>query len=339
MKEDKLQVIFGTGPLGMAVMRALTEQGYPVKMVNRSGKAPLGLPSSVEMAGGDAYNLDFTRRVCAGASVVYQCAQPNYWEWPAKFPPLQASILEGAASAGAKLIAGENMYMYGEVDGSIHEDLPYAAQTRKGKVRGEMAQSLLEAHQTGRIRVAMGRGSDFYGPGVLDSALGDRAILPALQGKTASLGGKLDLPHTYTYINDFGKALAILGQREEALGQVWHVPNPPTLTQRELMNLFFKEIGKPPKMSSVSKLMMAMAGLFIPGARESVEMMYEFEKPFIIDSSKFMRAFGNIATAHQPAIQQTIAWYRDYLAKNQHERETGKCPPSIRQKKKPWHKA
>jgi nucleoside-diphosphate-sugar epimerase len=316
MKENELQVIFGTGPLGMSVMQALNQEGFKVKMINRSGKAPQGLPSSVKIVGGDAYNLDFTRSVCAGASVVYQCAQPRYWEWPEKFPPLQASILEGAASAGAKLIVGENLYMYGEVNGPIHEDLPYAARTRKGKVRGEMTRALLEAHQTGRVRVAIGRGSDFYGPGVLDSALGDRAILPALQGKAASLGGKLDLPHSYTFINDFGKALAILGQREEALGQAWHVPNPPTLTQRELMTLFFNEIGKPPKMSSVSKRMMSMAGLFIPGARETVEMMYEFEKPFIIDSSKFIRSFGNIATAHQPAIQQTIAWYRDYLAKN-----------------------
>ncbi len=269
MKENELQVIFGTGPLGMSVMRALTEQGFKVKMVNRSGKAPQGLPASVEIVGGDAYNPDFARSVCAGASVVYQCSQPRYWEWPEKFPPLQASILEGAASAGAKLIAGENLYMYGEVNGPIHEDLPYAAQTRKGKVRGEMAHTLLEAHQTGRIRVAMGRGSDFYGPGVLDSALGNRAILPALQGKAASLGGKLDLPHTYTYINDFGKALALLSQREEALGQAWHVPNPPTLSQRELMTLFFNEIGKPPKMSHVSKRMMSMAGLFIPGARRN----------------------------------------------------------------------
>jgi hypothetical protein len=110
--------------------------------------------------------------------------------------------------------------------------------------------------------------------------------------------------------------MVILGQHDEALGQAWHVPNPPTLTQRELMTLFFEEIGKPPKMSGVSKLMMSLAGLFIPGARESVEMMYEFEKPFIVDSTKFIRSFGDIATAHQPAIRQTIAWYRDYLAKN-----------------------
>jgi hypothetical protein len=79
------------------------------------------------------------------------------------------------------------------------------------------------------------------------------------------------------------------------------------------MTLFFEEIGKPPKMSGVSKLMMSLAGLFIPGARESVEMMYEFEKPFIVDSSKFKRSFGDISTTHREAVKQTIAWYQDYL--------------------------
>jgi nucleoside-diphosphate-sugar epimerase len=265
---------------------------------------------------GDAYNLDFTRQACQGAVVVYQCAQPQYQEWAEKFPQLQASILEGAAGAGAKFIVGENLYMYGEVSGPIHEGLPYHAQTRKGKVRGEMAKAVLEAHRSGSIRAASARGSDFYGPYVQESSLGDRAIIPALQGKSASLTGQLDLPHTYTYINDFGKAMVILGERDEALGQAWHVPNPPTLTQRQLMTLFFEEIGKPPKMSGMGKLMVSLGGLFIPAARETIEMLYEFEKPFVVDDSKFKQAFGDIATSHPEAVRATVAWYREYLKGN-----------------------
>jgi nucleoside-diphosphate-sugar epimerase len=227
-----------------------------------------------------------------------------------KFPALQASILEGAASVGAKFIVGENLYMYGAVNGLIHEGLPYGAQTRKGRVRAEMAKAVFAAHQSGKVSAASARGSDFYGPQVLDSTLGDRAIIPALQGKSASLTGQLDLPHTYTYIDDFGKAMVILGERDEALGQAWHVPNPPTLTQRQLLSLFFEEIGKPPKMSGMGKLMMSMGGLFIPAARETVEMMYEFEKPFVVDSSKFERAFGVKATPLEESIKATVAWYR-----------------------------
>jgi nucleoside-diphosphate-sugar epimerase len=310
----ELNVIFGTGPLAQAAMRALLKRGKTIRMVNRSGKRPLGVPAEVEMSGGDAYAPDFTHSVSRGAAVVYQCAQPAYHLWVRQFPPLQAAILDGAAANGSKLIVAENLYMYGDTHGQpIHEGLPYAAQTRKGRVRGEMAQSLLEAHRLGKVRVAMARGADFYGPGVLSSSLGERTILPLLQGKPAEVTGALDQPHTYTYISDFGEALAILGEREEALGQAWHVPNPPTLTQRELLTLFFQEAGLEPKFTVMGKPMLILGGLFIPAAREVVEMLYEFDQPFRVDSSKFIRAFGDIATPHAIAVKETVAWYRTFL--------------------------
>lgn len=309
-----LHVIFGSGPLGRSVMNAALEKGYQVRMVNRGGKMK-DAPQRVELVSGNCLDIESVRRLAEGAAVAYQCAQPEYHEWPEKFPPLQASILEGVAASGAKLVIGENLYMYGDTDGKpLTEDLPYSAQTRKGKTRAEMTQAALEAHRSGKVRVAIGRGSDFFGPYVLDSALGDRAIYPALAGKSASVGGKLDLPHTYTYIEDFGRALVILGERDEALGQAWHVPNDqPTITQRQLMTMFFEEIDLPPKMSGVSKTMMQIAGLFIPGARETVEMMYEFEKPFVVDSSKFERTFGMRPTPLRNAVKKTVEWYRANL--------------------------
>jgi len=308
----KLHVIFGTGPLGMAVMRALATKGETVRMVNRSGKA--NVPASVSVVAADAYNLDSAHQACKSATVVYQCAQPPYHEWTQKFPTLQANILEAAASAGAKLIIGENLYMYGEVPNRpITEDLPLVATTRKGRTRAQMAEAALAAHRSGKVQVAIGRGSDFFGPGVVESAIGERAFLPALQGKTASLVGNIDLRHTYTFVNDFGKALVVLGEHDEALGQAWHVPNAETLTTRQFMTIVFEEIGKPPKMRGMSKLMMSIGGIFIVGARETVEMMYEFEKPFVVDSTKFERTFGEWTTPHREAIRQTIEWYREHF--------------------------
>ena len=310
----EFNVIFGTGPLAQSVLGALLKRGKPVKMINRSGKRPAGVPADVEIAGGDASNPDFTRSVTKGASVVYQCAQPEYHQWVKKFPPLQAAIMEGSAENGAKLIVGENLYMYGNTDGQpMHEGLPFAAHTRKGKVRGEMANALFEAHRNGKVHVAIARGSDFYGPGVRGSSLGERTIVPMLKGKPAEVIGSLDQPHTYTYVSDFGEALAILGERDEALGEAWHVPNPPTFTQRELVTLFFNEAGLEPKFSVMSKLTLRMGGLFVPAAREMVEMTYEFEKPFRVDAGKFIRAFGDIATPHETAVRQTVAWYREFL--------------------------
>lgn len=308
---SNLHVVFGTGPLGRSVVNELVRRGETVRVVSRSGQMAEA-PQGVELVAGDLYNAGVVRELTQGAAVAYQCAQPHYWEWPEKFPPLQAAIIDGLTDSGVKLVIGENTYMYGDTGGKpLTEDLPYAAHTRKGKVRAAMAEAALAAHRAGKVPVALGRGSDFFGPWALDSGFGDRVIYPALAGKGASFAGKLDLPHTATYIEDFGRALVILGERGEALGRAWHVPNDrPQITQRQFAELVFAETGHPVKASGMGKTMMRIGGLFIPGARETVEMMYEFEKPFVVDSSQFERAFGVKATPMAEAIKATVAWYR-----------------------------
>lgn len=310
-RRSNIHVIFGTGALGRAVMRELNRKGASVRMVNRIGQAD-GVSPEVEMLAADAYNLESAERAVQDASVVYQCAQPPYHQWQQKFPALQANILAAASAVDAKLVIGENLYMYGDTKGQpISEDLPYNAHTRKGRTRAEMAQAALEAHRAGKLRVTIGRGSDFFGPWAKNSTMGERVFYPAIQGKKAQLVGRDDLPHTHTYIEDFGKALVLLGERTEADGQVWHVPNDhPRITQGEFLQIVFEEIGLPPKYSVMGKTMMRLGGMFIPEARESVEMMYEFEEPFIVDSSKIEREFGLKATPLRESIKQTLDWYR-----------------------------
>jgi len=310
---SELHVILGTGPLGQATMRELVRRGKSVRMVNRSGRADL--PAGADIMAGDLYQPAQVRALCSGAAVVYQCAQPPYQEWQTKFPALQASIVDGVAASGAKLSVAENLYMYGPVADPMTEDLPPAATTRKGRTRARMSEALLEAHRAGKVRVAIGRASDFYGPGVLESALGERVFSPALAGKSASAVGDLNQPHSYTFIDDFGTTLVNLGEREEALGQVWHVPNAPTISTRALLTVLFGLLGTPPKMSGMGRLMMRLGGIVIPGARETVELMYEFEHPFVVDHRKYARTFGDHATPLQESLRQTIAWYRAHRHK------------------------
>lgn len=254
----ELHVIFGTGPLGSAVMTELLKKGRQVKMVNRSGKAEM--PAEVEVVKGDINNAESVRQLSQGAAVAYMCAKPAYNRWVEEFPPMITSVIEGVAQSGSKRVFGDNLYMYGEVIGPISEDLPYAATTRKGQARAKVANLIMEAHNSGKIRATIGRAADFYGPMVLDSAIGERVFYPALAGKTASAIGNLDLPHTYSVIGDFGRGLATLGEQEKALGQIWHIPNPPTITTRELLTMAFKEMGLPPKMSRMGKVMMRIGG-------------------------------------------------------------------------------
>jgi nucleoside-diphosphate-sugar epimerase len=275
------------------------------------------VPAGVELVASDLYDPAQVREVTRGARVVYQAAQPPYYEWPEKFPLLQNAILEGLTGSHAKLVLIENVYMYGDPHGKpMTENTPYNAHTRKGRVRGEISQAAFKAHKEGRVRVSAGRGGNFFGPWGTDSTMGERVFYPLLQGKPAQSIGRTDLPHTHTYVKDFGAALVTLGERDEADGQVWHVPNDqPRMSQGELIRMFAQEAGVEPKMSSMGRTMMAIGGLFIPEARETVEMMYEFEKPFVIDSSKFEKTFGLKATPMREAISETVAWYKSHLGK------------------------
>jgi nucleoside-diphosphate-sugar epimerase len=293
------------------VMDELIRRGRRrVRMVNRSGRARV--PHGVEVVGGDATDEAFARGASEGASVVYFALNPPYDKWPELFPPLQAGVLEGAASAGAKLVAMENLYMYGLTSGRpLTEDLPHAPNTRKGRVRARMSEELMDAHSSGRVRVAIGRASDYFGPRVLASAAGEQVFGRAVQGKSAQVAGDPNQPHTYTYAPDIGRGLVILGEREEALGQAWHLPSPETLTTRQFVEMIFEEVGKPARIQAAPKILLRAMGLFNPGIRETIEMLYEFEEPFAVDHSKFEQAFGEQATPLREAIRGTVRWYRE----------------------------
>ncbi len=309
MSDNELHVVFGTGPVGLAIMDELVSKGKRVRMVNRGGRADVA--EGVEVVGGDAADWAFTREVSAGASVVYFALNPPYDKWPELFPPLQAGVLEGAAGAGAKLVAVENLYMYGPTGGRpLTEDLPYAADTRKGEVRAMMSRELMEADAGGKVRVAIGRASDFFGPRVLASAAGEQVFGRAVAGKSAQVAGDPDQPHTFTYAPDIGKGLVVLGEREEALGKAWHLPSPETVTTRRFVEMIFEEVGKPARVQAAPKILLRAIGLFNPPVRETIEMLYEFEEPFVVDHSAFERTFGEHATPLRQAIRETVRWYR-----------------------------
>jgi nucleoside-diphosphate-sugar epimerase len=209
-------VVFGTGAIGLAALEALRRRGASVRMVNRSGSAQV--PDGVEVVGGDAADPKFTIEVSRNAHVIYQTLNPPYARWTEEFPGLQTGILAAAEAHGARLVSMENVYMYGRPAGrSLTETRDYAAHTKKGKLRGQMARELLAAHKAGRVQVAIGRASDYFGPrGGAQSNLGDRVFPAVIANSTARVLGDPDQPHTYTYIPDIGEGLAVLGEHPDA---------------------------------------------------------------------------------------------------------------------------
>jgi nucleoside-diphosphate-sugar epimerase len=295
----------------MATVELLAAGGHRVRVVNRSGRAEV--PAGVEVRGGDAADPAFSENAAAGAAVVYQCLNPPYTRWPEMFPPLQAGVLDGAAAAGAKLVAMENLYMYGPTEGApLTEDLPHSATGRKGRTRAQMAQDLLEAHRAGKVRVVIGRASDYFGPHGRLSAMGERVFDPAVSGKKAQVMGNPDQLHTYSYIPDIAKGLVVLGEHGEADGQAWHLPNAPAITTRQFIEQVYVAAGTELGIQAMSRILVKMVGLFNGTVRELYEMLYEFEEPFVVDSAKFERAFGDHATPLSEAIPATVEWFRTH---------------------------
>ena len=305
-------VVFGTGAIGLATMEALLARGETVRMVNRSGRA--AVPDGVEVVAGDASDPTFTSAVSAGARVVYQTLNPPYHQWEELFPGLQAGVLAAAQANGARLVSMENVYMYGRPAGRpLTETRAHDAHTRKGRLRSRMSEELLAAHRAGTVEVAIGRASDYYGPrGGGQSNLGDRVVPSALAGKTASVLGDPDQPHTYTFIPDIGEGLAVLGEHPDAPGRAWHLPNDPdTRTTRELVDLVYTFAGQPrAKVRDVPVLVLRAMALVNPTVRELLEMRYQFDEPFIVDSTDFTTQLGGVATPMERGLEQTVDAYR-----------------------------
>jgi len=310
MGEDRLHVVFGTGQVGSALAAHLAGLGLAVRAVSRS--RPARLAGGADWRAADVTDPEAATDAAKGAAVVYQCVNAPYTQWPELFPPLQRGVLAAAEHTSALLVVLENLYGYGPAGGKpMTEDLPLAATTVKGRTRAAMTGELLAAAEAGRVRFAIGRASDFFGPGVTQgSVLGERVFGNALAGRRADFIGNPDLPHTYSYVPDIAAGLATLGTDPRAAGQVWHLPGPPTVTTRALLDLVAGEVGHRVGVRPVPKLAVRALGLVNPMMRELAEMAYEFDQPFVLDTSKYQSAFGAAGTPLADAIAATVAWYR-----------------------------
>jgi nucleoside-diphosphate-sugar epimerase len=205
----------------------------------------------------------------------------------------------------------ENLYGYGSTGGKpMTEDQPLSATTVKGRTRAAMTRELLDAAEAGRVRIAIGRASDFFGAGATQSSLGERVFANAVAGKRADLLGNLDLLHTYSYVPDIATGLVTLGTDERAIGGVWHLPGPETVTTRAIIELIAAEVGHPVGVRTLPSLAVRALGLFNPSMRGLAEMAYEFEEPFVLDTTRYGSMFGSSVTPLRDAIGATVGWYR-----------------------------
>jgi len=308
-----LHVIIGAGPVGSATAALLAGRGERVRLLSRSGtRVRSGAATPVEAVAADATDTGRLAELVAGASVLYNCACPPYHRWPEDWPPLAAAALAAAGQAGAVLVTMSNLYGYGPVSHPMTEQDPLNATGRKGKTRAAVWEQALAAHEAGRVRVTEARASDFFGPGVrAQSPVGERSVPRLLAGRPASVLGDPDVPHSWTYVPDIAVTLATIGGDERAWGHAWHVPASPPMTQREIFAAIARLGGAPaPRIRRVRGWQLRALGVVAPVLREFAEVGYQFDRPFVVDSSAFETTFGIRPTPVDEALSATIEWWR-----------------------------
>lgn len=300
-KAELLNIVVGAGPVGNAVARLLASRGEPLLMVSRSG----GSTAPWQHAAADVRDVAQMSRLLGMHTRLFLCAAPPYAQWRTDFAPLIDGIAGAAKGRAVDIVYADNMYCYGPVEGSIDETTPPRPNTVKGRIRLAAAQQLAQLHGQGEVRVAIARAADFFGPGVSRSALGSRVFSAIREGQPAYVLGDPSQLHTYTYVPDFAEALLKLSREPSAYGDVWHVPNAPTVTTSAILAQIATHYRQKLKVRAAGPLMARLLSLFDAQIREASEMLYLFLQPFVVDHGKYARMFGDTATPLAAALAQT----------------------------------
>jgi nucleoside-diphosphate-sugar epimerase len=278
------------GGAGQAITAELAAVGHDVTAVTRGGTTPAS--AGITPAAADLCDLPTTRTACEGAEVVVIAASPPYHAWAGNSDRMLDTVLHAVAAVGA-------------------ETSPEHA-TGKGALRRDLATRILADE---RVRASIGRFSDYYGPGATNSFLDRMFLEPGLAGKPMQILLADDQPHTFHYLPDVARGFATLIEHPEADRRAWILPAPPPLTRGQVAEIVNGLLPEPVKVSRIGPVMVAVGSVFSRQAREARKVADQFDRPWVVDATRFETAFGRIeVTEHDTALREALTWQQQATA-------------------------
>jgi nucleoside-diphosphate-sugar epimerase len=298
-------ILGANGIIADSLARELTERRLPVRLVSRHpGLIPGTTAHPADMTD-PAQALDAIR----DSTVVYCCIglAYNYSIWRQQWPRMIDNIIAACQQTGAKLLFFDNVYMYGQTSGPMTEETPYNPSSRKGDLRARIATQLMSEVRKGNITAAIARAADFYGPGADKTSIPNLLVFQRLtKGQRAQWLVNARVRHSFTYVPDAARALALLGQGDNAWNQVWHLPTATQpLTGAEFIEKAATEMHKTSQFTVLPKWMIRLGGIFDRTTAELVEMLYQYKFEYVFDSAKFERAYSFRPTTYEEGIRAT----------------------------------
>jgi nucleoside-diphosphate-sugar epimerase len=306
-ESSRLYVVTGAGPVGWTVAEQLAASGHRVRILTRSGSGPTHpLVEKIAIDVSDAARL---RGVFDDAAAVFHCIHGSRYDakvWDRELPAAEQSVLAAAGEAGAVVVFPESLYSYSAPEQIMAEDSPRQAQGGKRGVRTALL-AARTASATATVSVVAG---DFFGPRVRNALAGERMVRPAVAGRQIMVIERADQPHSFTYVPDLAAAMIAAADRPQLWNRVWHAPTGPALTQREMAGALAKAAGaRAPRVTAVPGWALKMMGVFSPDLRGVEETLYQFRRPFVMDSAASQAALGLAPTPLHEAAAATVAWW------------------------------
>ena len=303
-----MQTILGAnGTIGKVLARELLIYTDKIRLVSRN---PRKVNDSDELFAADLSNPETVDKAIAGSEVVYLVVGLDYKlnVWEEQWPKLMRAVLDACVKYKSRLVFFDNVYMY-DINAIPHmtEESPINPPSRKGAVRKKIAQMLLDEVKAGKLIALIARSADFYGPDNEKSVVTEIVYKNLKKGKSANWFVNADKKHSFTFTPDAAKATALLGNTIDAYNQVWHLPTDKnTLTGREFIDLFAKELKVKNKLMVMPLWLIKILGLFMPVLKEMPEMMYQNNRDYFFDSSKFDKRFKFKTTTYQEGVRLVV---------------------------------
>jgi len=303
-----MQTILGAnGTIGSLLAKELTAYSDRIRLVSRN---PKKVNETDELFPADLTDISQLDKAVKGSDVVYLLVGFDYKlkVWQEKWPPLMRATIDACIKHNAKLVFFDNMYLYDKTALShMTESSAINPPSEKGKVRRAIAEMLMDDVKAGHLKALIARSADFYGPDNDKSFLTEVVLKNFMKGKRANWFMSADKIHSFTYTPDAAKATAILGNSENAYNQVWHLPTDAAkLTGREIISLFATKMNVKNKVFVIPIWLLKGMGFFVPLLREMPEMMYQYDRDYFFDSSKFANTFHFRATSYTEGIREIV---------------------------------